>query len=97
MSKKRKTYDDIEVLDLLEKDKNGELWGDGKLWNNMKKWKIESDKFMLFCKERVSNSDFLLMFGKRCDWPELTDWSRVADMHFRLLREFEKLRGGEKK
>ena len=92
----KKTYDNVELLDLLEKDKNGELWGDLQLWNQMKKWEVESKKFRLFCMERLSNSDYLLMFGERSDWPELTNWYLVGKKYFKLLRKFEKLRGGDK-
>lgn len=94
----RKLSREVELLELIWKRGGEELWGtkeDKEFWANMAIWDIEAAKFREFCQERLSETDFNLIFGERSSWPECVDWFSVFEKRDALLREFNELLGGD--
>ena len=95
----KKSTHEAELIEVFATFGNGYLGGskaDKKAWETMKEWKIESEKFKLFCKDRLSETDYILIFGERCQWPpEGVDWFSVFEKYDSLVREFDSLVGGD--
>ena len=93
----RKLKHEVDVLELVAKRRGEEFWGtkeDKLAWEAMKEWEIESEKFRLFCEDRLSGTDFTLIFGERSQWPpEGVDWFSVLKKRDELFCEFEELTG----
>ena len=97
--KTKKLRHEAELIEVFAKWGNDYLGGskaDKKLWQDMIKMEEESEKFKLFCQDRLSEVDFNLIFGERSSWPaEGTNWYLVFKKRDSLLDEFAELTGGE--
>ncbi len=96
----KKSTHDVEIIEVFarrghNRDFLGGSKADREAWETMKKWDIEAAKFREFCQDRLSETDFNLVFGERSSWPECVDWFSVFKKRDLLLREFNELVGGD--
>ena len=97
--KLKKSTHEAELIEVFARYGNGYLGGstaDKRAWEDMERWKIESEKFRLFCEDRLSETDYALIFGERSQWPpEGVDWFSVLKKRDKLFRDFEELTRGD--